>query len=450
MTAPLDLDVCTGGERGLGEGLVPISPYTALQYHFGMLLGVDDLETALAYPRGKMRLHNAWLHRDGVVWGFGVGIDAHDRKLAVEPGFALDAAGHELHLDTRACLDLGKWYTEHQKDPGFGFTVDAASRVTFTAQVVARFKACATRPVPAIADTCHGSETDTAYSRVFETVELLLRPRPAKEAPLPYERLRTLFGIPPDTGGPADVAAERANILALAPADRPAAFLDAFRRFAAFDEIDLHPQRASGTQRASIFPAEPADVLLADIPKILLEPQGERFVLADPVPAPDVTVRRSHVATATIQELLCGPPCGPAAGAGGGGGAQPPAAGADLGPQIIRKRVALSNDNKTITLVATSPLDPPSVMPAAFAVSSYDAGGWSLAKITGAAVDPAGTMITVDLEQKLAPVWRIIAFGTGPSPLLGVAPALIPLAGAQGDPPGTVHDGHDFVHMKRV
>ena len=52
--------------------MLPASPFTALQYHFGMLLGVDDLETAQAYPRGKIRLHNAWLHREGVVWGFNV------------------------------------------------------------------------------------------------------------------------------------------------------------------------------------------------------------------------------------------------------------------------------------------------------------------------------------------------------------------------------------------
>jgi hypothetical protein len=41
---------------------------------------------------------------------------------------------------------------------------------------------------------------------------------------------------------------------------------------------------------------------------------------------------------------------------------------------------------------------------------------------------------------------RVIARGTGPSPLLGAA-ALVPLAGAVGGPPGTAEDGHDFVLM---
>src|SRR6185503_11466433 len=56
--------------------LLPVSPFTAIQYNFGMLLGVDDLETAQAYPRGKMRLDNAWLHREGVVRGLNVSFNA--------------------------------------------------------------------------------------------------------------------------------------------------------------------------------------------------------------------------------------------------------------------------------------------------------------------------------------------------------------------------------------
>ena len=49
-----------------------LNPFYALRYHFGMLLGVDDFETEQVYHRGKMRLHSAWLHRQGVVWGFNV------------------------------------------------------------------------------------------------------------------------------------------------------------------------------------------------------------------------------------------------------------------------------------------------------------------------------------------------------------------------------------------
>ena len=87
-----DTSPCGGGGATMadGDGLLPANPYTALQFHFGMLLGVDDLEVSQAYPRGKMRLHNSWLHREGVVWGFNVRLNERN-ELAVSPGLALDA-----------------------------------------------------------------------------------------------------------------------------------------------------------------------------------------------------------------------------------------------------------------------------------------------------------------------------------------------------------------------
>ena len=42
-----------------------LNPFYSLNYHFGMLLGVDDFATEQAHHAGKMRLHNAWLHRSG-------------------------------------------------------------------------------------------------------------------------------------------------------------------------------------------------------------------------------------------------------------------------------------------------------------------------------------------------------------------------------------------------
>src|SRR5215470_14276599 len=109
MATIVDKNACLLAAAGQENGLLPVNPFTAPQYHFGMLLGVDDLETAQAYPRGKIRLHNAWLHREGVVWGLDVGFNKRG-ELSVTPGLALDGAGRELHLDATACVDLGKWY----------------------------------------------------------------------------------------------------------------------------------------------------------------------------------------------------------------------------------------------------------------------------------------------------------------------------------------------------
>ena len=112
------------------------------------------------------------------------------RELEVSPGLGLDAAGHELHLDAAACLDLGKWYDKHKDDADFTFEVEGANK-RFTAHVVAKFRACLTRQVPAIADPCSGAATDTAYSRAFETVDLLLRPGRAPMKQRPYHRLQS-------------------------------------------------------------------------------------------------------------------------------------------------------------------------------------------------------------------------------------------------------------------
>src|SRR5438477_7150096 len=99
-----------------GDKLLPLNPFSSLRYHVGMLLGVDDFETEQAYHRAKMRLHNAWLHREGVVWGLGVRLDTARGEVRVLKGLALDAAGHELHLEGDACVNVGQWFAAHRDD----------------------------------------------------------------------------------------------------------------------------------------------------------------------------------------------------------------------------------------------------------------------------------------------------------------------------------------------
>ena len=295
-----------------GDGsLVTVDPYTALRYHFGMLLGVDDFETEHAYHQGKMRLHNAWLHRAGVVWGLDVVFDATTRELQVCPGFALDAAGRELHLDCVACLDLGAWYEAHKGDQGFDFKTsgDGGGTVRFSAQVVIRFDTCLSRQVPALADPCDGGGASTAYSRVVETVDIHLRPNQDRPAD-PYHRLRVLFDLEDGDGSPRDteVVGRRDEILARSLDLQPREYLKAFREFAALDEIDLAPPVATDLQPATIFPeGDDTEVLLADIDKISLTRTDRGWAIAEPLPTVNVLVRPSHVATATIQELLNGP-----------------------------------------------------------------------------------------------------------------------------------------------
>src|SRR5262249_12372520 len=104
MVTPSDCGTPTRAPCPDATSLVPPGPWTALRIPFGMLMGVDDFETDQAYHRGKMRLHNAWLHREGVVWGVDVRLDHECGEVRVSPGLALDQSGHELHLDAEACL----------------------------------------------------------------------------------------------------------------------------------------------------------------------------------------------------------------------------------------------------------------------------------------------------------------------------------------------------------
>jgi hypothetical protein len=462
---------CGGNGAGTGGACgapLPVSPFFAPRYHFGMLLGVDDFEAEQGYHRGKGRLHNAWLHGPGVVWGMGVDLpDVEGRpgvkrgEVRVTPGFALDAAGRELHLDAAACLSFAAWYAVHRDEPEVveAATVGEDGTVTLDAHVVARFRACLARPVPSISEPCAGGGGDVAYSRTTETVELLLRPGRAPASPRDYHRLRVLFSLEaPDASvdGIADVVKARDDILALAPEKQPAAYLEAFRRFAARDEIDLGPAAdPDGGGGSTLFPAgDDCVVVLADVLGLTLVPatgteeETWRFGGA----AVDVTVRPSHVATSTIQELLCGPRfTSPAAAPPPDPDEEdadpPPLPGDAGGPRIDPASVVL--EGEAVTMTATARLSKASVAEKAFSVSAYDLrDGWHEVEVVEArTTDRGGRAVRLELATGFGGnLVRVIARGTGPSPLLGAA-GLVPLAGAVGGPAGSANDGHDFVLM---
>jgi hypothetical protein len=451
-----DSSPCTAATAGQADQILPADPFTALQFHFGMLLGVDDLETLAANPRGKTWLHNAWLHREGVVWGFGVTVDTTAGEVRVAPGLALDAMGRELHLDAAACVNLGAWFEAHKGDFDPPIVAAPDGSVTFDAHVVVRYRACLSRQVPAITDPCGANAADTAYSRALETAELLLEPLASTPKPLPYHRLRLLFDLDAPnvvngTTDPGDAAivVRREDIRNNhPPADQPGLYLAAFREYAALDTIDLAPASASdGT--TTIFPEDSTtEVLLADVlgVKLLPAPGASPPWTLAAAPAPGVVtkVRPSHVATATIQELLNGPLFGP------GGGGQADAGG----PRVIPSTVQLAADKRSVTFRLTGPLAPMSVATAAVTVACFDdAVGWSNLDILSAQVSGAGAdTVTVALKETAAgSIARLLVRGRGPEPVLGVVgTGRIPLAGVVGGPPGTKDDGHDFAIMIAV
>jgi hypothetical protein len=432
------LNPCASSDCGDDAvALLPADPFTSLRYHFGMLLGVDDFETDQAYHRGKTRLHNAWLHGEGVVWGLGVGIDIPAGELEVLPGLALDAAGRELFLKAKACLSLPDWYDAHRSDPDLP-PPDPAGSISFDAHVVIRFHPCLFRQVPAFADACNGADTSTAYSRIEESVELLLRPGPSPARPIPYHRLRLLFGLEGPTLDPngaivpddQDLLDARAAILGQpADAQGPAARA-LFSRAAALDEIDRQPAPAPDDDGSTLFPAtDDCDVVLADIRGLTLRQDHDRLVVA--AGTVDVTTRPSHVATSTIQELAWGPIEG--AHATGGG------------PRIDPATVTRAGT--TVTIPFTAALLAATVQPEGFSATQLGTANWVPLAVSATYDDPTKTVsLTLGTDPGTDPV-RLIVSGTGPTPLLGAD--LVPLAGPVGGPPASANDGHDVVLMLR-
>ncbi len=445
-----------------GRELLPLNPFFALRYHFGMLLGVDDFETEQAYHRAKMWLHNAWLHREGVVWGFGVKLDQPAGEIRVLPGLALDSSGHELHLEADACVNVGAWFEKHKGDQGFVIEETGDTR-KFDLHVGIRFKACLTRQVPALLEPCENADTSTAYSRVFETMEIFLLPNQAPLRVYPYHRLRVLFGLEDATTLPEpelnklnnleatstiipddqakldasrsdqDVLDALAHIETLPLEQQPREMMQAFHRFAALDEIDLKPAMSEDGARRLIFPGgENEFVVLANITGVTLASKDGGWSLTGGTV--DTSVRLSHVATTTIQDLLCGARLP---------SRKPPEP--DNGPRIARVILLTS---RAIEFEVDKDLQAASVKPEAFSVTWFDtASGWQRSNVVTASYSgPETSTVNLELDQSVSGRVRLIVFGTGATPMLGAD--LFPLAGAAGGPPGTQHDGHDFVHME--
>jgi hypothetical protein len=442
------------------DGIVPINPFFALRYQFGMLLGVEDFEAAQAYARGKMRLHNAWLHREGVVWGFGVTappVSTSDQALRgeiqVDPGLALDSLGHELHLDAPACISVAAWYEKHKADPGVPL-LDPATGGTITARIELRFRACLARQVPAMTDPCDGGGTGTAYSRAFETVEIKLVPGAAPARAYPYHLVRLLFGLddPQSTPTADELAVQNAlaDVAALAPDQRAKAFLAALRRFAAIDGIALRPGLSADQSRTLLVPGdEDAPIVIAQL-SLAMKPDAKGGSFHLDQATIDPTVRPSHIATSTIQELNLFAAAGAALG---------------MGPRFARATFAVSPSriNVVIQVAADSallPLDPASFdvyyLAPSGASSSVETPSTSRArgvqswqKATISAVSAGEDNVVSVTASPLPPGAsriRFIAHGTGTSPLLGQNGW--PLDGSTDEPRrGTAHDGRDFVHM---
>lgn len=451
-------------------------PFTALHYHLGMLLGVKDLEVEQAYHRSKVQLHNAWLHRPGVVWGYNA-TPLKDSEVHVAPGLALDGRGRELYLDRPMYIDVKAWAKRAQEAARRGKGVlDGVGAITeqpkdILIRVVAIYRACLGREVPALSgDEARG----TAPSRVRDDVELRLLAGPAADSPLFPEplpegfwRLRQLLGL--ERGEkPAESQREevgsidglRTRWASLPQTER----LRELSRLAAADVADVGPRMDSFHTRLHL-PAwgrtdEYDGVVLATVSGVqaVRRSEGVTLELGGPI-AVNIAARSVHLPTSLLQLALCalGPQVGGTAGSSPVPTASPaapiasgPAAlPAPVGPQVLRESVTIKG--KTLRFKTTQPLDLDSIENETLQVWSLDPEkktwvqhGLDRDELT----QSDGGSVAVKLwNYPLAGASsvRLMLRGVGPRVVLGEKGA--PLAGAAGeDRGGSEHDGLNFVH----
>jgi len=430
-------------------------PYTSLAVHYGMLLGVSDFQVLAGNPRGKLQLHQAWQHGKGVVWGYGVVVDSDSGQLRVGPGLAVDGLGREVASSADMCLDVHEWLVDQMTN--HGFTPDGGpDRYSFSAQLVLTHAACLSRPVPSVSSTCGPATDSVAYSRVIEIAHLDLRP---------YQRTEGICAKAAGTWRPPDDDRDKSfaglrdlvrhGVLPDGLPYPPADWLAAFRAVAAGAAAAIGPPGLMPqlSERTRLYPEdEPGELLLADLRDIVLAKADDgRWRLTA---LPDLSVRRTHLPTWVIEELIAEMLTGsvgrtPAADAGG--------------PRVTRIRlrddhVRVEFDRNVVEGTVRQALE----------LRSFDraagARGWSDPLSVEAAVTPVRpetppVPATVTFDLPAPPTedlsYRLVLRGTGPTPLLGIvgdpdAPNVgqpVPLAGWAADPPGSAADGHDVVEM---
>jgi hypothetical protein len=391
---PNDLSPDGCGVTALGErcdATLPDNPRCTLNYHFGMLLGADDFQAEQGFHLGRSRRHQRLLHGSGVVAGYPVSFQPALTELRVGPGLAVDALGRDLALDQTQCVNLVKWWLQHQKEEAFA-DLPSLDDATFDLDVVVCYSTCLSSPVPAIAEPCAGQASDIAYSRVCETVTLQL----VRAAPMDAEAAPA-----PAPGSPPASAAE--GNCDPAPVPQPPVDLPWPAGRAAL---------AEALAAQSIAPPDPIDsadlcLPLARLRGLHLQQGADGWTAT--VGRIDLAVRPLLLATGVLQNLLSPALATPAY---------------EAGPAVVGDEPSLAPDD-LVTLRFDQALAPASVQPEAFAVSEFDATtGWSLIAVSSATYTAPGPLTPATVALQLAravtgALLRVAVIGTGSTPLLG-------------------------------
>lgn len=407
------------------EASLPDNPQCAPNYHFGMLLGVEDFRAEQGFHVGRLRRHQRLLHGAGVVAGYPVDFNAELFDLRVGGGYAIDALGRDLLLEVTQCVNLPLWWEKHAKDEDFD-DIENPKDATFDLEVVVCYATCLDRPVPAIAEPCAGDAADIAHSRLCETVTLSLLRHKTTATPAiaehRYHLLRLWLGLDSIAvdaeGQPLTddqwLLDQQAGVQAL-PADQQtvarAALLRELTARAIAATAPLPPEVGADESSLCLTLARLRDVHLLE------DANGKRASVG----AIELGVRTPLLPSDLLQALLL---------------SEPPPAPMSAGPVVVRDGATLNGQE--IKLVFNQALAAASVKPEAFAVSEFVAAeGWKLFTLAAPTYDdsdPAAPTVTLTLDR--APTGsrlRITVIGSGSTPLLGSN--LIPS--------GALHPGSD-------
>lgn len=415
------------GGTGRCDAALPDNPQCAPNYHFGMLLGVEDLRAEQGFHLGRARRHQRALHGSGVVCGFGV--DLHGQagdELRVRPGLGVDRLGRDLVLAVAQCVSLPAWWRAQRALPDFAqrFNVEDPADATLDLDLLLGYSSCLDRPVPALADPCAGTGADVAYARICESARLsLVASRQADPPPASHHLLRmwlTLDGPRLDDDGqllPNDrwLIEAFAALQALPRDAQAAARATLLREVLARSAADESPEAPTPPDSAVADP-DWASLHLAQLRGVHLRDDENGQVQLLGLGGMVLAGRETLLPSAVLQALLL---------------AEPPPAPVSAGPEVRRGGATL--DGQSLHLVFTQALAAAS-LDQAFTVSEFDpATGWQPFTLGSAQYDEAaadGPTVTLALDRlPSGALLRATVTGTGPQPLLGAS--LIP-AGALG------------------
>lgn len=385
---------CGRGCRGEVSDL-PDSPDCAVNYHFGMMLGAAELRAEQGFHVGRARRHQRVLHGSGVLCGLDVRLVGD--RLEVFPGMAVDPWGREISVLVRQCVSVAAWWEKHRSDADLSkLQVGPASF-----DVCLRAGVCLDKPVPAISPGCDpdlSQGTTVEHARICERFVLGLELTPtapeAEGTPEPTLAAR-LLGALDDM--PSDAATTDGGFLSQPRAGAVAleVALDAALRGQACPSHDAGACVVLGRLTARVSSEGASKPLI--LTGLALQP----------------IVRPSLLATQALQrvvESLLSPP-----------------------PLITR----VEHEALTMRLDLATAIAPGTATDAAFRVSNFTGGAWSLTGTTVAAVEDAGRRVHLTLAQPLqaGPV-RIVLDTGGPTPLLGADLRLL----------GRFANTHTFTH----